>query len=188
MERRVERVLVVCTGNLCRSPMAAALLGELARRREIALWVDSAGTAVGPLPVPNAVVALAAESGFDLTGHRARPVLREDLAVADLVLGAERSHVRELALLEPGVWHRMFTLKELARRGDAIGPRRAGQALGDWLALAAIGRTTSDLQGSSAADDVADPFGGPMAGYVQMADELVSVTGRLMDLAWPSGA
>jgi protein-tyrosine phosphatase len=183
-----ERVLVICTGNLCRSPVAAAMLAGHTNRGSRSVEVFSAGTAVGPFPVPAALVSAVRERGIDLRAHRAGQVQRDDLAVVDLVLGAERAHVRELALLDPSAWPRIFTLKELVRRGGVVGPRGPGEPLAEWLSRAAEDPTTRDLQGSSGVDDVVDPFGGPDVGYVQMIMELDGVVRQLADLVWPSGS
>ena len=96
-------VLVVCTGNTCRSPMAAELLrAALAREaaREPGLLlpeVGSAGVAAGEglAATPAAVQALG-ERGLDLSGHSSRPLDDGLLRRADLVLGLTRGHLRVL--------------------------------------------------------------------------------------------
>src|SRR5690349_17636423 len=80
-------VLVLCSGNLFRSPFAAALLRrELARRGLGAVHVESAGfTAVGR-PSPPHAVAAAARRGIDLSGHRSRPVIADVARAAELIV------------------------------------------------------------------------------------------------------
>lgn len=88
------RILFVCTGNTCRSPLAAAALrdelGEDAGRVEIA----SAGTAAweGQPPTPESAVVAAGE-GLELSGHRSRRVTPALLRGADLVLVMDHGHL-----------------------------------------------------------------------------------------------
>ncbi|BAD39061.1 low molecular weight protein arginine phosphatase [Symbiobacterium thermophilum] len=118
---RVERVLLVCSGNTCRSPMAAALLRALWRRADPGwdLQVDSAGIGAFPgLPAaPNAVAAMKAR-GIDLSGHRSQAVT--DLEGYDLVLGMTRAHRDALRTRFPALAGRIFTLAEYAGVGGDL--------------------------------------------------------------------
>ena len=89
----VFNVLLVCTGNTCRSPMAAGALSlELEADRE-RVEVVSAGTgALDGAPATEFSIAVAAREGVDLSGHRAQRVTEAMLRNADLVLGMESSH------------------------------------------------------------------------------------------------
>lgn len=83
-----KKVLFVCTGNTCRSPMAAALFGEFLRARGARDWsVDSAGlSAVSGEPVAENAVAAAAERGLSLEGRCAKRLTRALLEEAALVV------------------------------------------------------------------------------------------------------
>lgn len=86
----ISSVLVVCTGNICRSPMAAAVLSKKAQEADYRLQVASAGTGalVGCSPPPAAVEVMA-ETGIDISGHRARQ-LTDALALRyELILAME---------------------------------------------------------------------------------------------------
>jgi protein-tyrosine phosphatase len=124
--------------------------------------------------------------GVDLSTHRSTEATPALVADSDLVLGMAREHVRDALALDPDVWPRAFTLKELVRRGDAIGTRRSGETLGGWLARAAGDRDISTMLGPSADDDVSDPIGQSVAQYGDTADEIATLTARLAELAWPS--
>lgn len=126
------------------------------------------------------------EHGLDLGGHRSREATPALVGDADLVLGMAREHVRDAATLVPDVVPRAFTLKELVRRGEAIGPRAPSEPLGDWLTRAATERRTPDLLGSSPEDDVPDPIGEPIRRYRAVADEIAAASDRLVNLAWPA--
>jgi protein-tyrosine phosphatase len=160
------------------------LTARLAERGVLGL-VSSAGLLGHGQPPPAEVVSVMAGRGIDVSGHRSRAVAAEDLAAADLIVGLAREHVRHAAVLLPGCWPRAFTLRELVRRGAQAGPRAPGAPLGDWLAMAAAGRSRRDLLGSSDDDDVPDPYGGPLAGYLATARLLDELTRDLAALCWP---
>ena len=177
-------VLMLCTANVCRSPMAAALLA----RRLVALGVTtpvrSAGMIGGGDPPHPEVVSVMASYGIEITPHRSRIVCAADLAPASLVLAMARDHLRHAAITEPGAWPRAFTLKELIRRGERIGPRQPGEPFSGWLSRAHEGRARTSLLGDSSDDDVADPAGGPPRAYAETADLLDRLVTRLAELGW----
>lgn len=180
-------ILVLCTANVCRSVMAQALLSAQLAARGAPAAVSSAGMLAEGQPPPPEVCAVMATRGCDVTRHRSRLVAADDLARADLVLGMAREHVRHAAVLLPDIWPRAFTLRELVGRGREVGARVPGEQVSGWLARATGGRSRRDLLGSGAADDVADPVGGPMRGYEVTADLLDRLTGDLAALCWPAG-
>ena len=98
-------VLLVCLGNICRSPTAHAVLASrIERARMQALvHVDSAGTGdwhVGEPPDPRAIAA-AARRGYDLTPLRARQVERADFARFDFILAMDHNNLHDLKRLRP---------------------------------------------------------------------------------------
>ena len=95
------KVLVVCTGNVCRSPMAAELLRHLLAERGVeGVEVSSAGTATWDgAPASESSYLICLEHGLDLSGHRARQITTDLVAGADLVLGMGESHVARVEAL-----------------------------------------------------------------------------------------
>lgn len=93
---------MVCTGNVCRSPMAEVLLAHRLRERGISTVVESAGTAamVGR-PAEKHAQDLMRECGIDLSGHRARQLTRELLRTFELVLVMETAQQRAVEALWP---------------------------------------------------------------------------------------
>lgn len=165
--------------------MAEALLADRLRQRGITATVESAGRLPGGRTMTPEGLKTMREHGLDLSSHRSHEATPDLLGDADLVLGMAREHVRDAATLAADVMARAFTLKELVRRGEAIGPRDPSEPIGDWLARAATGRRGTDLLGSSTDDDVRDPIGESLGRYRDVASEIASQVERLVALAWP---
>jgi protein-tyrosine phosphatase len=96
-----QRVLVVCVGNICRSPMAEALLRERLGRRP-RFEVSSAGVAaLAGHPADELAVAIMKERGIEISGHRARQVTQQLVSESDLVLVMEAGHERAVLEIAP---------------------------------------------------------------------------------------
>ena len=99
------RILVVCLGNICRSPMAEGMLRARIEASPFAgrVGLDSAGTGnwhVGHPPDPRAVACVHA-TGVDIAGLRGRQVRREDFHHFDWILCADRQNLRDVQALAP---------------------------------------------------------------------------------------
>lgn len=102
-------VLVVCTGNSCRSPLAAAILSQMVQG--LPVLVSSAGTAASAGAAVSGFAAdTAARLGLDISGVRARQVTSEMCRSSDLILVMERRHRQELVRLEPAAAGRIRML------------------------------------------------------------------------------
>ena len=99
------KVVMVCSGNICRSPMAAEYLR--ARTAQAGLGhvvVESAGTlGIHGMPAPPQAVEACSEIGIDLRGHRSRGLSRHHLRTADLLVGMAHEHVEHCRRLYPGM-------------------------------------------------------------------------------------
>lgn len=111
-------IVMVCTGNSCRSPMAAGFLEQL-WRDEVPATVLSAGTSAFPgTPAAPEAIAAARELGADIGRHRAREIDQALMDEATLVIAMTRSHAEWLQSRFPESGGKVLTLGELAR-GDA---------------------------------------------------------------------
>ena len=124
-------ILVVCVGNICRSPMAEALLRDaLSEQRDIV--VESAGLgALVDHPASEHAVTLMAERGLDIGHHRARQITPEMIQSAELVLVMESGHKRVIDANEPtarGKVHRLGEWQDKDIRDPYRQPREVFEA------------------------------------------------------------
>jgi len=121
--RRPSQVLIVCTGNICRSPMAQGFL-----RRHLAdlgfadeVRVISAGCAGldGHGPSRHATEVME-ERGIDISAYQARSISLQDIDSSDLILVMEEHHRRSVFLLRPESLSRVFLLSEMVGRQQGV--------------------------------------------------------------------
>ncbi|MDH7485448.1 MAG: low molecular weight protein arginine phosphatase [Anaerolineae bacterium] len=120
---RPRRILIVCTGNVCRSPMAAGLLRQrlAADGLDNTVEVRSAGLwGLDGEPASAHAVQVMAERGVDISDHRARTLREHDVAAADLILTMEESHRRAIFHVLPAALRKVFLLSEMAGEHDDV--------------------------------------------------------------------
>lgn len=115
----MKKIVFVCTGNTCRSPMAQAILEKMARDAGQNLQVQSAGLYVlpGASASPNAVLA-AREIGLELSAHRAQPLSQHLVEEADLVLCMTSGQAAQLKRMCPEKGEKIWAIKPYAGLGD----------------------------------------------------------------------
>jgi protein-tyrosine phosphatase len=180
-------ILVVCTGNVCRSPIAEGYLrSELAARFGTeAPTVASAGTAGWEgSPADPGSVAAAAAHGVDISSHRGRRLVMEHLDDAALIVAMASEHRDAVAAGAPLVARRAFTLKELVRLLEALPPLSlSGDPTDDLRARVAEADRLrrSGFEGNPRDEDVSDPLGTSDAVFLAVASELEEWCARLVD-------
>lgn len=113
----MAEVLIVCTGNLCRSPMATAFLrSRMAQDPDCGeVAVESAGIwAQDGLPASALAIRVMRERGYDIADHRSRQATRQMVERADLVLGATPNHVEALQQAFPRAAERIRLLAAMS--------------------------------------------------------------------------
>lgn len=115
----IASLLVVCTGNICRSPMAAALFSERTRASGKSFAIASAGTAaLSGHPPPPEAVELMAERGLDISGHRGQQFTEEIARGYDLILVMEHTQQHYIESNWPMFKGRVHRLGD--RRGEDV--------------------------------------------------------------------
>jgi|SRR5690625_91676 len=177
------RILTVCTGNICRSP-----LSEIALRHYLSnlnsVEVFSAGTRalVGqPMDTQNAEIA--EQRGISGSrDHVARQLTAEQIESADLILALAREHRRFVVELVPSATQRTFTLREFARLAQqysqdspAVAPLSDvfGRSLDNFVLNVAAQRGDVRKVSSPTDDDVIDPYRLDSAVFAQQANEIL---------------
>lgn len=109
------KILFVCTGNTCRSPMAEGILRFLTKEKDMNLQIKSAGIAVydGEKASKNTIEAMK-KIGIDISEHKASQIHRDLVEEVDLILTLSRSHKEFIVLNYPSSKNKIFTLTEYA--------------------------------------------------------------------------
>jgi protein-tyrosine phosphatase len=182
----VFEVLTVCTGNICRSPLAEQLLrlhldGTPAH-------VSSAGTrGLRAAPMTPEALAMADQLGVpsaDSTAHRSRFLTEQHLTAPDLIIAMTRDHRRQVAELAPARMRSTFTAREFARLAADV----SDDEIRDAAAAAPVDTPGARVRAAAALvasrrgmvmppekpedDDVIDPYGRSWQTYELSARQL----------------
>jgi len=189
------RILTVCTGNICRSPMAEHYLRAGLTEAGLAdVVVESAGTmAHDGQRMPAQAERLAVQYGADPSNHVARYLFEGHVAGADLVFGMAREHRRAVVSMFPRASRYAFTLREFARLASGMTSRDLAKAaalpLDDTVArlraavtAVAARRGAVDAPSEPGGDDVVDPYQLDDSVFQRSGRELVPAADVVVDL------
>lgn len=186
-------ILTVCSGNICRSPLAEQLL-RVGLADVPGLTIASAGTVAMPDDVmPDPAQALSWRLGGDPTGHAARRLAEEQISGAGLVLAMAREHRSAIVRLVPRATRFAFTVREFARLAASVsdddleevaalpGDHVAGR-LTAAIAVVASLRGTVEHPAHPDDDDVVDPYRRDDAMYTLSGKQLVPAVNQVVAL------
>lgn len=172
----MESIVVVCTGNICRSPVAEGVLRDLLPHE---LSVSSAGTHAeeGSPAAPEAIEFVARAVGTVLD-HTARQLTRAHAESSSLLLTMTVEHRAWIARLAPRTVRRTFTLEEFAVLLEALPADRGGATSMVDLAQSASMLRPRLLAGAPNVD-IEDPYRGPAEGYEKSFTEVLDASRRI---------
>lgn len=137
----MQHILTLCIGNICRSPLAQALLARELPEHKV--WSAGLGALVGAPADANAI-QIAKENGIDLSAHRAQQVTSFMCEQTELILVMEQSHKAQLEQIYPQVRGKVFRLGQFGqfdiedpyrkpRQAFDIAYQGIAQGVADWL-------------------------------------------------------
>ncbi len=183
-------MLLVCTGNVCRSALAERLgraylddaLGE--RAAEVHLVSAGVGAVVGSGMHPDSALVLRGLGG-DPDGFRARQLV-DDMAIdADLTLTMTRAHRREVLKVAPRALSRTFTLREAADLLQLVGNdvEFPGENLAERARalVRVMGTARSRRQSRFEDDDIPDPIGQPLEVHQEVGEAVAAALVVVLD-------
>ena len=147
----MKTILFVCTGNICRSPMAEGLFRHAVKDRgDYRVLSAGVGAIDGQAPSANAVRAMR-DLGIDISKQRSRMLTAELVEQADLILGMTHNHIESINLLYPQAAEKAFLLREF---DDSL----------DYFEK-----------------DISDPIGGPLEVYTHCRDEIAKGIAHVLE-------
>ena len=177
---RSRSVLVVCTANICRSPLAEGLLRV--QVDDLDLTVGSAGTRalVGHPPIPESVDYLRRRTGLTLT-HRGRQMTSQLILGSGVVLTMTERQRAEVVRLVPGALRRVFTLRQFVRLAPHLPEGTSYQGVDELAEAAARCRALAGPP-EPGDDDIVDPYGGSPEMYEHSFALIARATSRVADV------
>ena len=110
----MNRILFVCTGNTCRSPMAEVFSNKIFKDENLELLAFSRGIMAMPSKASKNAIEIAKKNGLSLEGHTASPLSKDDLEDAKIIITMTDSHKHHILAYFPEYRHKIKTLAEVA--------------------------------------------------------------------------
>lgn len=189
----MAKILTVCTGNLCRSPLAELLLRQGLAGTGIEVFSAGVQAAEG-MEMPPRAQRLARQLGVDPVAaaqHRAARLIDADVESSALILAMSREHRRLIAERHPDARRKMFTLREFARLSAGLSEHRLVEALAETDGLDERVSAAVDLVASQRgmvapaqavdSDDVIDPYRRSRRVYRRTGEQLAPAVRQTLD-------
>lgn len=186
------RILTVCTGNICRSPVVELLLQRgLDELHPEKFSVRSAGThALVGQPIQPLSEEIVLRHGGVVDSFGARQLTQQMLQEADLILAMTAGHRSKVLQLEPAALKRTFTVREFGRmleqllKDDSTG-QVTNDVAGRWRQLPAAAAAVRHkvLAKNPSDNDVLDPYRRNSSAYREMEDQLVPALSAILSVA-----
>lgn len=174
----------MCTANICRSPLAAAILGQSAAAGGMSeIRAASAGFLEGGRPVHEHVSTILSERGIDASRKRSQKLTDQVVGPADLILTMTSEHARGVVGRFPHSIGKVYTLRHFA---TVVTPRPADTQTSEWLDDVNRANKRAYL-GDDDSRDISDPIGHPMPVFRTLADELTSSIDWIVSSAFYTG-
>ena len=125
----IKSILVVCEGNICRSPVAEALLAKALEGRDVQVGSAGIRALVGHGMAKTAQEVLLRENGIDFTTHKARQADAEMLRKADLILTMEEFHARSVESIAPEVRGKVLLIGKWLSNQEVPDPYRLSKEM-----------------------------------------------------------
>ncbi|WHX48780.1 low molecular weight protein arginine phosphatase [Paenibacillus woosongensis] len=184
------RILFVCTGNTCRSPMAEGIFRKLARERGIDAEVASAGVAaVAGLPISRHAEGVLKDWGVH-DQITSTPLHAELIEWADLILTLTAGHKQQAITAFPEKADKIYTLKEYVEDDEIVLAEQAelSRLIADLELSRALGQALDEAKEQRIREllqrmpryDISDPFGGSREDYDLTAQEISTALEKLI--------
>ena len=176
-------VLFVCTGNICRSPMAEQVFRKLATEAGLSLTFESAGVyaEVGEAIHPQSAEAMRL-IGFEPQTHAARQLNSDLTSGADLILTATSDHSNSTAQIDPAASRKTFTLLEfdrianfLSQNTELASPSTVTEK------IAAVSQYRGYAPRTSESEDIIDPWGRSFESYTAVTEQTKLAAERIIN-------
>ena len=179
------RVLFVCTANICRSPLAAALFAKSAHAHDASdALAASGGFLEGGRSVHEHVASILEDKGVDVSQKRSQRLSAEVVDPADLILTMTSEHARGVVSQFPRSIAEVYTLRHF---GSVVTPRPRHESTLEWLD--SINRSNRRAYlGDDVLLDIPDPIGHPFKAFKGLANELENTISWILDCAYPANA
>jgi protein-tyrosine phosphatase len=187
-------VLVVCTGNICRSPLAEQILQDMTKGSGLDVSVTSAGTfaEVGNPMHPNSARTML-ELGYQPKDHVARQLTPALLDNVHLVLSATEEHRSRVAQTNPAAIKKSFTIAEFARvaaflnsEPESIDGQVIAEAKTPHQKIELAARYRGYAPPAAGSEDIDDPWGSDYAEYQRVARQMQKLLGEISNWWGPA--